>query len=271
MSSIDGIRRLTPILELLQLKIWPLHSQMEQKQRLKNLERFKNATKCVLLATDVAARGLDVPFVDHVIHFQVPRSADVYVHRNGRTARAERPGFGLLLCAPDERKLLRALFKNLNRKDDEVMDLPVERDLLDKLKNRVEVARKIDKIQHGATKENHDKKWLRDAAEALEIELSDEELGNGKANNEKDRQVKALKMQLSDLLSQPLMARGISAKFITSGSRPIVDDLLRGENHDTLLGLKVVAAQDDVATKGKNTKGKRIANPGKPRKMPMAK
>jgi ATP-dependent RNA helicase DDX24/MAK5 len=146
----------------------------------------------VLLATDVAARGLDVPFVDHVIHFQVPRSADVYVHRNGRTARAERPGFGLLLCAPDERKLLRALFKSLGRSarivtvrafsdliflagDDELLDLPVERDLLDRLKGRVELAREIDRIQHGATKENHDKNWLKVTAEALEIDLSDEE------------------------------------------------------------------------------------------------
>lgn len=104
---------------------------MEQRQRLKNLDRygnldqiyicsyvvirFKNASKGVLLATDVAARGLDIPLVDHVIHFQVPRSADVYIHRNGRTARAERPGFGLLLCGPDEKALLRSLFGKLNR------------------------------------------------------------------------------------------------------------------------------------------------------------
>jgi ATP-dependent RNA helicase DDX24/MAK5 len=122
----------------------------------------------------------------------VPRSADVYIHRNGRTARAERPGVGLLLCAPDERKLLRALFKNLGRGkriikvathfivnilagEDEILDLPVERDLLDRLKNRVELAREIDRIQHGVTKENHDKNWLRAMAEALEIDPSDEE------------------------------------------------------------------------------------------------
>jgi len=59
--------------------------------------------------------------------------------------------------------------------DDEILDLPVERDLLDRLKGRVELAREIDRIQHGETKENHDKHWLKVTAEALEIDLSDEE------------------------------------------------------------------------------------------------
>ena len=79
------------------------------------LYRFKQTPKCVLLATDVAARGLDIPSVDHVIHYQIPRTADVYVHRNGRTARAMLEGFGLLMCAPDERKLLRSLLGSLKR------------------------------------------------------------------------------------------------------------------------------------------------------------
>ena len=115
LSSIDGIRRLVPLLELLEFKTYPLHSQLEQKQRLKNLERFKSMPNSVLLATDIAARGLDIPSVDHVIHYQIPRSADAYVHRNGRTARAMRRGFSLIMCVPDERKVLRALLTNLGR------------------------------------------------------------------------------------------------------------------------------------------------------------
>ena len=115
LSSIDGIRRLAPLLELLGLKVYPLHSQLEQKRRLKNLERFKSTSNSVLLATDIAARGLDIPFVDHVIHYQIPRSADTYVHRNGRTARAMREGFSLIMCAPDERKVLRVLLAKLGR------------------------------------------------------------------------------------------------------------------------------------------------------------
>ena len=78
--------------------------------------RFKTLPNAVLLATDIAARGLDVPEVDHVVHYQIPRTADTYVHRNGRTARAKRSGFALLMCAPDERRVLRALLGSLNRR-----------------------------------------------------------------------------------------------------------------------------------------------------------
>ncbi|KAG8799880.1 ATP-dependent RNA helicase [Serendipita sp. 399] len=148
---------------------------MQQKQRLKNLDRFKSSPNGVLLATDIAARGLDIPSVDHVIHYQIPRSGDVYIHRNGRTARAERPGFGLLLVAPDEKRLVRGIFGNLGRKDEEIVDLPVERDLLEHLRERVLLAREIDRIQHSTTKENHEKNWLKITAEALELDVSDEE------------------------------------------------------------------------------------------------
>jgi hypothetical protein len=69
-----------------------------------------------------------------------------------------------------------SLFRtNILAGDDQILDLPVERDLLDRLKGRVELAREIDRMQHGATKENHDKNWLKVTAEALEIDLSDEE------------------------------------------------------------------------------------------------
>jgi ATP-dependent RNA helicase DDX24/MAK5 len=123
-----------PLMELLQLKAFALHSQLEQRQRLKNLDRsvtFPRRTdargryidvyrfkfnKCsVLLATDIAARGLDIPAVDHVIHYQVPRSADAYVHRKGRTARAMNKGFSMLMCAPDERSVVKGLLKSLGR------------------------------------------------------------------------------------------------------------------------------------------------------------
>ena len=71
----------------------------------------------VLLATDIAARGLDITGVDHVIHFQIPRSADTYIHRNGRTARAMQKGFSMLMSAPDERRVVKALLGSLGRGD----------------------------------------------------------------------------------------------------------------------------------------------------------
>ena len=78
-NSIDCIRRLIPIMNLLNIKTYGLHAQMQQRQRLKNLDRFRDSDNALLITSDVAARGLDIPAVDHVIHYQLPRSADVNI------------------------------------------------------------------------------------------------------------------------------------------------------------------------------------------------
>lgn len=76
---------------------------------------FRSIPSSVLLATDIAARGLDIPAVDHVIHFQIPRTADTYIHRSGRTARAMNKGFSMLMVGPDERRVVKALMGSLSR------------------------------------------------------------------------------------------------------------------------------------------------------------
>ncbi|KAH0128206.1 P-loop containing nucleoside triphosphate hydrolase protein, partial [Aureobasidium melanogenum] len=108
-NSISAVRRLTPFLQNLQLPVHALHSSMAQKARLRAIERFtsnnQNKTNhkgSILLATDVAARGLDIPNVNLVIHYHLPRAADNYVHRSGRTARAGETGFSILICGPEE-------------------------------------------------------------------------------------------------------------------------------------------------------------------------
>ncbi|KZS98247.1 DEAD-domain-containing protein [Sistotremastrum niveocremeum HHB9708] len=247
-SSIDGIRRLVPLLELLKLKAYPLHSQLEQKQRLKNLDRFKSAPNGVLLATDVASRGLDIPAVDHVIHYQIPRSADTYVHRNGRTARAMKSGFALVICGPEDRRVLRAILSDLGRQEADVSDMVVDHDMLDKLKHRVTLARQIDSVQHKIKKDNHDRNWIKETAEALEVDYESEaEQIDAAASNRKDYRLMALKAELRELLTRPLLARGVSAKYITSGSKSIADSLLLGNHHETMLGLDKPRANEEVA------------------------
>ena len=89
---------------------------MQAPSGTKRHSRFTSATKTsVLLATDVAARGLDVPSVDHVVHYQLPRTADTYVHRSGRTGRAGKDGLALQLVSPEEKGLQRELFKSLGK------------------------------------------------------------------------------------------------------------------------------------------------------------
>ena len=79
-----------------------LHGGMEQIDREKNLIRFRNGSQRVLIATDLASRGLDIPEIKQVVHYQLPTSEQAYIHRNGRTARMQASGTGYLVLAHDE-------------------------------------------------------------------------------------------------------------------------------------------------------------------------
>jgi len=114
-NSIDCVRRLTNVFRLLQRDPLHLHANMNQKMRLKNLEKFNLEPNGVLIASDVAARGLDIPGVMHVIHYQTPRSVEIYIHRSGRTARSMNQGYSVLFSAPDEMNLYRKIMTGLNK------------------------------------------------------------------------------------------------------------------------------------------------------------
>ena len=86
-----------------------LHGDMEQHARTATLDGFRNNEITYLVASDVAARGLDVPNVSHVINFDIPYQAEDYVHRIGRTGRAGRAGFAATLVTPADSKSLRAI------------------------------------------------------------------------------------------------------------------------------------------------------------------
>lgn len=114
-NSIDCVKRLGQLFSLLGCNPRPLHAHMNQRQRLKNLERFTASDSGLLIATDVAARGLDIPKVKHVIHYQVPRTSENYVHRSGRTARANTEGITVLLMEPTEIRDYVKLCRTLKR------------------------------------------------------------------------------------------------------------------------------------------------------------
>ncbi|KAL1720484.1 hypothetical protein EV715DRAFT_196756, partial [Schizophyllum commune] len=127
---------------------------------------------------------------------------------------------------------------------DDIPELPVERSLFDKLKARIQLAKQIDTAQHRVKKEKHERKWMREAADAMEVELdsdfidSESEAPSKRQKKAANTKTAALKAQLKELLAQPLVARGVSTKYITSGSRPIVDDLLAGESTCCVTGLE---------------------------------
>ena len=88
-----------------------LHGDMDQRARMATLDAFKNNRLTLLVASDVAARGLDIPDVSHVFNFDIPTHADDYVHRIGRTGRAGRSGTAITLVAPADQKYLAAIGK----------------------------------------------------------------------------------------------------------------------------------------------------------------
>ncbi len=86
-----------------------LHGDMDQRSRMQALDSFRNGSVNLLVASDVAARGLDIPAVSHVFNFDVPHHAEDYVHRIGRTGRAGRTGYATTIVAPGDEKALAAI------------------------------------------------------------------------------------------------------------------------------------------------------------------
>ncbi|WP_439140769.1 DEAD/DEAH box helicase [Planktotalea sp.] len=93
----------------------PIHGDLDQSQRTKTLDGFRDGDLRFLVASDVAARGLDVPSVSHVFNFDVPSHAEDYVHRIGRTGRAGRDGKAMMICVPRDEKNFEAIEKLIQK------------------------------------------------------------------------------------------------------------------------------------------------------------
>lgn len=118
----------------------PLNGDIPQNQRERTVERLKNGKLDIVVATDVAARGLDVNRISHVVNYDIPADTEAYVHRIGRTGRAGREGDAILFVTPREKRMLYAI-ENATRKKIEIMDLPstdvINNKRIDKFKQRI--------------------------------------------------------------------------------------------------------------------------------------
>ncbi|MBW0470751.1 hypothetical protein O181_010466 [Austropuccinia psidii MF-1] len=255
LSSISALRRLAPLLTLLlpHNLVLTLHSEMQQRARLKALDRFRTTSKSILLSTDVAARGLDIPLVEHVIHYQIPRTVDCYVHRSGRTARAGRGGVSLALIAPDEIRVWASLMKSLGKPD--MPSPPIEHSISNKLKELLELAKKIDFLEHSTSKQAHEENWLKKTAAMMEVDVddlhssSDNEMLSGSKQKVKETKavVRQLKAKLSEQLSSSIILKGMVVTQTKKRNRPlgncyitdpkVIETFINGESHEKLIGL----------------------------------
>ncbi|MDQ1268987.1 MAG: ATP-dependent helicase DeaD [Thermodesulfobacteriota bacterium] len=131
---------LTKILEEKGFKTEALNGEIAQAARERTVNRLKNGSIDILVATDVAARGLDVDRISHVINYDVPSKIDPYIHRIGRTGRAGRTGEAILFVQPKEKWMLKQIEKATLRKIEEIA-LPSNRQInkkrMDDFKNKI--------------------------------------------------------------------------------------------------------------------------------------
>ncbi|MCL1477043.1 MAG: DbpA RNA binding domain-containing protein [Marinobacter sp.] len=109
----------------------PLNGDMTQIMREKTVGRLKSGSLDIVVATDVAARGLDVPRISHVVNYDIPYDTEAYVHRIGRTGRAGKMGKAILFVAPRERRMLNAI-EQATRQPIKAMSLPSRKDITDR-------------------------------------------------------------------------------------------------------------------------------------------
>lgn len=170
-NSIDTIRKISHLLALLKIPTISLHAQMQQRQRLNNLDKFRASEECVMIASDVAARGIDITGIDHVIHFHLPKGKETYVHRCGRTARANLSGTSLALVSPEERKLSEVCSL---RRPEVIQYTPDARDMRDFIIPILKLARRIEKTEHSMRSAKSEINWAQKLADECELVLDED-------------------------------------------------------------------------------------------------
>lgn len=108
-----------------------LNGDMTQMLREKTIDRLKDGSLDIVVATDVAARGLDVPRISHVVNYDIPHDIEAYIHRIGRTGRAGREGKAILFIAPRERRML-TMIERATRQPIKAMALPSRKEITDR-------------------------------------------------------------------------------------------------------------------------------------------
>ncbi|CEP64234.1 ATP-dependent RNA helicase LALA0_S10e05556g [Lachancea lanzarotensis] len=280
-NAIDSVKKLNSYLTFLGISSFQIHSSMTQKNRLKNLEKFRQEASSnkthgkptVLIASDVAARGLDIPDIKHVLNYHLPRSADVYIHRSGRTARGDNEGVSVMICSPQEAMgPLRKLRKVLSSKSEaahgkkwqkDVPVFPIEPGVLSQLRDRGAIANELAEDQLATRSLTKDANWLKKAADDLGIELDSEDeskdiiLAKNKVKKQGKQlgkqEVKDLQFQLKQMLKKPIR-KDLRKSYLTGGSTNLADDLVKNTGHASIIGHKKTDALEFLKKNKKNRK-----------------
>ncbi|MBR9864185.1 MAG: DEAD/DEAH box helicase [Rhodobacteraceae bacterium] len=168
-----------------------IHGDLDQSVRTKTLESFRNGDLKLLVASDVAARGLDVPAVSHVVNFDVPIHSEDYVHRIGRTGRAGRDGKAITICAPFEEKYLEKIEELVEKKIDRMEQPALSGGSKSRRKSGSQddkTASKPQKAEKTAAKDNNTQKSDNNRNSGSR---SDKSAGNGNQKSDQQRRGRA--------------------------------------------------------------------------------
>ncbi|XP_050115632.1 DEAD-box ATP-dependent RNA helicase 13-like [Malus sylvestris] len=217
-TSVAALRHISSLLCILGINVWTLHAQMQQRARLKAIDRFRGFEHGLLVATDVAARGLDIPGVRTVVHYQLPHSAEVYVHRSGRTARASADGCSIALIAPNETSKFASLCKSFSKES--FQRFPMDSSYMPEVMKRLSLARQIDKIMRKDSQEKSKKNWVERNAELIELVVDHDDSEEERVKSHKQKKassasLKKLQQELKMLLSRPLQPKSFSHRYLT--------------------------------------------------------
>ncbi|KAK6929694.1 DEAD/DEAH box helicase domain [Dillenia turbinata] len=225
-TSIAAVRHISAILRILGLNVLTLHAQMQQRARLKAVDRFRGNEQGVLVATDVAARGLDIAGVRTVVHYQLPHTAEIYVHRSGRTARASSDGCSIALISPKDRSKFASLCKSFSK--DTLLQFPIDQTYMPGVAKRLSLAHQIDNILRKESKEKAKSSWLERNAESLQVFMDDYESEEKRVNSHKQKKASSvhltkLQEELNKLLASPLQPKTFSRRYFTgAGVSPLL-------------------------------------------------
>jgi ATP-dependent RNA helicase DDX24/MAK5 len=167
-NSINAARKLKNILECLHIGSVTLHSHMRQAQRIKTLQNFESGKKKLLITTDVGARGLDIENVNLVLHYHLPRDFDTFVHRCGRTARANKIGRAVIICDADDQKRLMKYVREFPKETIQNIDLGYNEVYDDK--PLIEKAMEVERKSHSYSKGEKEKKWMIKASKDIGVD-----------------------------------------------------------------------------------------------------
>jgi len=224
-NSVQASRHVMSVLKALKVECVSLQGRMEQSRRLRNLDTLKSEHDIVMVATDVAARGLDIKNLRHVIHYQVPRTPQLYVHRSGRTARFNAEGISVLLVTPLEYKKLFYISTSLSKeKEKKIKEFPVDELLMKPIKERVDLARNIYKLT-AVPKEERETNRLITGLDLKKEDLADllSEDEEEQEKRKKNRKVaKNARGELGKILKKPLIPRGTERNFYTKETQNLI-------------------------------------------------